>query len=72
MEGAGPGPGSQRLADTSNSAPWLGPPLPGLASRALPRAEVTRTVRPPTVCQLVLSAREPEPQDLLFSRGRGQ
>ncbi|XP_032206259.1 uncharacterized protein LOC116594826 [Mustela erminea] len=44
------------------------PSPPGLASRALPRAEVTRTVRTPTVCPLVLSAWGGEPSSSLTPR----
>lgn len=44
---------------------WWTPSPPGLASRALPRAEVTRTVHTPTVCQQVLSARGGEPSSSL-------
>ncbi|XP_045300210.1 uncharacterized protein LOC123580033 isoform X2 [Leopardus geoffroyi] len=77
VEGAGPGLESQHLVDTLNRTPGLRPIPTGLASRALPRAEVRRTLRTPTVCQLLLSVPgrrnvEPDPQDLLFSRGRRQ
>lgn len=43
--------------DTSNSAPHLGPVYTGPSYRALPGAQVLRTVRTPAVCQLVPGAR---------------